>query len=100
MTPGGKGANQALAARRAGADVKLYAHTGDDMLSRAALALLEQGGVDLGNVHAVDAPTGVALIHVDDQGDNTITVVPGANATLRAASVADSVLVPGNTLVM
>jgi ribokinase len=100
MTPGGKGANQALAARRAGAEVKLYAHTGGDMMSGAALRLLDDAGVDLAGVTAVDAATGVALIHVDVHGENTITVVPGANAALRAVSVPDGVLVGRNTLVM
>jgi ribokinase len=100
MTPGGKGANQALAARRAGAQVKLYAHVGSDALAAEALALLRDSGVDLAGVTPVPGGTGVALIHVDARGENAITVVPGANSTVRATMVPDSALVPGNTLVL
>jgi ribokinase len=80
--PGGKGANQALAARRLGADVALVAAVGDDEAAGEALALLAADGVDLGPVRRLDGPTGVALITVDDAGENTIVVVPGANARL------------------
>jgi ribokinase len=80
--PGGKGANQALAARRLGADVALLAAVGDDEAAGEALALLAADGVDLAGVRRVDGPTGVALITVDDAGENTIVVVPGANARL------------------
>jgi ribokinase len=81
--PGGKGANQALAARRLGADVALVAAVGEDDAAAEALALLATDGVDLGRLRRVpDAPTGVALITVDDTGENTIVVVPGANARL------------------
>jgi ribokinase len=91
--PGGKGANQALAARRLGAPVRLVAATGADPLAGEAVSLLREGGVDLGRVRtAPDQPTGLALIEVDDAGDTTIVVVPGANATLRvhAQDVADA----------
>ena len=80
--PGGKGANQALAARRLGADVALLAAVGDDEAAGEALALLAADGVDLTGVRRADGPTGVALITVDDAGENTIVVVPGANARL------------------
>ncbi|HST64434.1 MAG TPA: PfkB family carbohydrate kinase [Mycobacteriales bacterium] len=80
--PGGKGANQALAARRLGADVTLLAAVGSDDAADEALALLAEDGVDLTAVRRVDGPTGVALITVDDSGENTIVVVPGANARL------------------
>jgi ribokinase len=94
--PGGKGANQALAARRLGADVTLLAAVGDDDAADEALALLTRDGVDLSAVRRVDGPTGVALITVDDAGENTIVVVPGANAALRvdaaALAGADAVL--------
>jgi ribokinase len=80
--PGGKGANQALAARRLGADVALLAAVGDDEAAGEALALLAADGVDLTGVRRLDGPTGVALITVDDAGENTIVVVPGANARL------------------
>lgn len=79
--PGGKGANQALAARRLGADVVLIARVGADSMADEALALLEAEGVDLARC-AVDsaAATGVALIAVAKGGENQIIVAPGANA--------------------
>ena len=85
MAPGGKGANQALAAARAGAVVRLFACVGRDAMAPIALRNLREAGVDLSGVREVDAPTGVALIHVDDAGENCITVVAGANAEARAA---------------
>lgn len=80
--PGGKGANQALAAARLGAQVRLAARVGADPFANEALALLRAEGVDLSAV-AVDpvAPTGVALIAVSPSGENQIVVAPGANAT-------------------
>jgi len=98
--PGGKGANQALAARRAGADVALYGAVGRDSFAPVALANLAAAGVRLDGVMPVDAGTGVALIHVDDRGENAITVVPGANARARATQVPDERLVAGNTLLL
>ena len=81
--PGGKGANQALAAQRLGADVLLLARVGADANADEALALLRADGVNLSDC-AVDpeAPTGVALISVAPTGENQIVVVPGANRTL------------------
>nr|WP_221247876.1 ribokinase [Brevundimonas basaltis] len=78
--PGGKGANQALAARRLGAEVCLMGRVGDDAMAGEALALLDVGGVDLSAVE-IDptAPTGVALIAVDPGGENQIVVAAGAN---------------------
>ena len=78
--PGGKGANQALAAARLGAEVGLIGRVGADAMADEALALLRVEGVDLEGV-AVDAerPTGVALIAVDPSGENQIVVAAGAN---------------------
>lgn len=79
--PGGKGANQALAARRLGAEVRLVGRVGADAMADEALALLRQDGVDLSDCRADSAlPTGVALIAVDAKGENLIIVAPGANA--------------------
>lgn len=79
--PGGKGANQALAAQRLGADVKLVARVGADSLADEALSLLNAEGVDLSACAIdADAPTGVALIAVAAGGENQIVVAPGANA--------------------
>jgi ribokinase len=81
--PGGKGANQALAARRLGADVFLHARVGKDANADEALAMLRADGVDLSDcVIDTDAPTGVALITVAPSGENQIVVTPGANRTL------------------
>ena len=80
--PGGKGANQALAAARLGARVQLVAAVGDDPTAAEALALLQDEGVDLAAVTVSAEPTGLALITVDDAGETTIVVVPGANAAL------------------
>ena len=79
--PGGKGANQALAAARLGAEVQLVAAVGSDPFAEEALALLEASGVELA-LQRPDAPTGVALILVDASGENAIAVAPGANALL------------------
>lgn len=79
--PGGKGANQALAARRLGADVALHACVGRDADAEAALTLLRAGGVNLDACHALEEhATGVALIAVSADGENQIVVAPGANA--------------------
>jgi ribokinase len=81
--PGGKGANQALAAQRLGADVQLIASIGDDAAADEALMLLQEGGVDLSRVQRVpDTPTGTALIAVAPSGENHIVVAPGANRKL------------------
>lgn len=79
--PGGKGANQALAAARMGADTTLTAAVGDD--AAPALALLAASDRLTLALHRVDAPTGVALITVDATGENQIVVAPGANELLR-----------------
>ncbi len=79
--PGGKGANQALAARRLGADVVMVGCVGDDTLAEPALAMLRAEAVDVSGVmFEVGVPTGVALIAVSPEGENQITVASGANA--------------------
>jgi ribokinase len=83
QVPGGKGANQALAAARLGATVSLVACVGDDDHARVALAELARAGVDLTHLKRSSQPTGVALITVDATGENEIVVAPGANADLR-----------------
>lgn len=81
--PGGKGANQALAAARAGAPVRMIGSVGKDSFATDALALLKSGGVDLSSVHESHASTGIALIMVEDAGENVIAVIPGANAAVQ-----------------
>jgi ribokinase len=88
--PGGKGANQALAARRLGAEVSLVARVGRDAAADEALALLRAAGVDLSRCGVDDdAATGVALIAVAADGENQIVVAPGANAQLLPTLLAD-----------
>ena len=78
--PGGKGANQALAAAKLGAGVQLIGRVGDDAMAGEALALMQAFGVDLSEVEVdIAAPTGVALIAVDPSGENQIVVAAGAN---------------------
>lgn len=87
-SPGGKGANQALAASRAGASVRFIGAVGQDASAAQALALLDADGVDLEHLLRVEQePTGTALIAVDEQGENNIIVIPGANAALDADAV-------------
>lgn len=85
--PGGKGANQAVAARRLGAPTRLVACVGDDALAAEALAGAVAAGVDTSGVVRREGTTGIASILVAEDGDNSIVVVPGANARLRPADV-------------
>ena len=84
--PGGKGANQAVACARLGAEVTMVAAVGRDPFADEALAGLREAGVTL-VLSEVDEPTGVALIQVDATGETTIAVAPGANATLGAVEL-------------
>jgi ribokinase len=84
--PGGKGANQAVACARLGADVTMIGAVGDDAIAEEALAGLRHAGVTL-ELRIVEAPTGVALIQVDAKGETTIAVAPGANAALGAVEL-------------
>jgi ribokinase len=79
--PGGKGANQALACARLGAEVTMIAAVGRDSMADEALAELRDAGVTL-QLDESDEPTGVALIQVDADGETTIAVAPGANGSL------------------
>jgi ribokinase len=94
--PGGKGANQAVAAARLGADVRFIGCVGSDEFGTLARSGLEEAQVDLSGLQVVDEPTGVALILVDAGGENQIVVAPGANRRLAPGSFeigeADAVL--------
>ncbi|MFF2517554.1 ribokinase [Streptomyces sp. NPDC058086] len=85
--PGGKGANQAVAAARLGARTALLARVGDDAHGRLLLDSQRAAGVDTAGVLVGGAPTGVALITVDPSGDNSIVVSPGANGRLTPEDV-------------
>jgi ribokinase len=86
--PGGKGANQAVAAARLGAAVQMVGAVGRDEFGREAVHGLEREGVDVSAVATGDAPTGVALILVDAGGENQIVVAPGANRLVTPDVVA------------
>ncbi|GAA1582106.1 ribokinase [Kribbella sancticallisti] len=86
--PGGKGANQAVAAARAGASTAFVASLGDDDGGALLRAALDESGVDLSLVSSSAKPTGTAIITVDAEGENSITVAPSANAELKLSAEA------------
>ena len=100
IEPGGKGANQAVAAARDGAHVAFAGAVGRDGFAEHALRTLRDAGVDLARVAVADAPTGCASICVDPQGRNQIAVASGANLLARADQVADAQLGPDTTLLL
>lgn len=88
MIPGGKGANQAVAAARLGASVRMVSCVGDDLFGAQMIAQLQREGVDTAHVRTVShKATGVALIQVQHDGDNSIIVVPGANGEVTPEQV-------------
>lgn len=88
--PGGKGGNQAVAAARLGAHVTFVGAVGDDAFGRAAVEDLQGEGVGISGLQAAGVPTGVALIVVDDAGQNQIAVASGANALVNEALVEEA----------
>jgi len=88
--PGGKGANQAVAAARLGARVRMVGAVGEDTFADEALAGLRDAGIELELARA--GTTGIALILVDDAGENQIVVIPGANAHVPPSSPGGAVL--------
>ena len=99
LVPGGKGANQALAAARAGGAVHMIGRVGRDGFAELALAELKAAGIDLSSLERDELPTGCALIPVDRQGGNLIIVASGANRAAAERQVADALLGP-QTVVM
>lgn len=99
LLPGGKGANQALAARRAGSEVVLAGAIGRDAFASIALSLLRGDGVDTRLVRELDLPTGCAAIMVSAAGENAIAVSPGANSQVRSDWVSDELLDVGTIVV-
>ena len=90
--PGGKGANQAVAAARDGATVRMIARIGGDDRGAKLRDALESEGIDVSQVGVCNHdPTGLALITVDDAGENTIVVVSGANHKIRGVHISDAV---------
>jgi ribokinase len=101
FAPGGKGANQAVAAARLGARVRMAGCAGADEFGGRLLAALRAESVDTSPVRQVkDVPSGLALITVDPQGENMITVAAGANRAVGEPEVAAAATGPGDVLVI
>ncbi|MFD5704337.1 ribokinase [Streptomyces lasiicapitis] len=88
--PGGKGANQAVAAARAGATVSMIGAVGNDAFGTQLRSALDHSGVDTDLLRTVEGPSGTAHIVVDDDGGNAIVFIPGANDTLTTLSPGDT----------
>ncbi|MFI6283687.1 ribokinase [Streptomyces sp. NPDC051018] len=91
--PGGKGANQAVAAARAGGDVAMIGAVGSDGFGTLLRHTLDSSGVDTDLLRTADGPSGTAHIVVDDEGGNAIVVIPGANGTVTALAPGDEALI-------
>ncbi|MBP2299122.1 ribokinase [Azospirillum picis] len=100
LHPGGKGANQAVAAARDGAAVTMAGAVGSDGLRETALSGLRRAGADLSRVAVADRATGTAAICTDAAGRNQIVVAGGANLQARADQVEDALLAPGTVLLV
>jgi ribokinase len=104
LQPGGKGANQAVAAARLGASVRMAGCCGDDDFGQTLRSALEEAGVDVSAVRVLPGvPSGLALITVDATGENSITVAPGANGLAgppEAAAATAPGPAPGDALIM
>jgi ribokinase len=97
---GGKGANQAVAAARAGGDCGFIGAVGSDPFGTDLARQLRAAGVDIRRLRQADGPSGVALIAVDDTGENMIVVAPGANATMTGLSAADRAAITSADVLM
>jgi len=97
---GGKGANQAIAAARAGARCAIVGAVGADAAADAIRRTLRDSGIDTSGLRTVDGPSGTALISVDDAGENTIVVIPGANGLLAELTPADLASIDGADAVL
>lgn len=92
LAPGGKGANQSVAAARLGATTHLIGRVGDDAFGREALQVIQTHNVDVSNVHVDDQhATGLAVISVDDRAENSIIVISGANMALDQSDVSRAI---------
>ncbi len=98
MAPGGKGANQAAAAAKAGAATRFIGHLGDDAYGPIVRGLLLDAGIDCRDLAVSGKPTAIAVIGVDEAGENAIIVASGANLDTAADQVADDLLGPGATV--
>ena len=101
LQPGGKGANQAVAAARLGASVRMAGCCGDDDFGRTLRSALEDAGVDISAVRVLPGvASGLALITVDAGGENSITVAPGANSLAGPPEAAASAAMPCDALIL
>jgi len=98
--PGGKGANQAVAAAKDGATTQFAGCVGRDAFAEVATGALRAAGVDLSRLRVVEQPTGCASICVDRAGRNQIAVAPGANLLASASQIEDAALHPGVVLLL
>lgn len=96
--PGGKGANQAVAAARAGAKVAMVGKVGDDSFGRRCISNLKNSGIWASGIGVSDRPTGCATIAVDGRGENIVMVASGANLEATADQVPDEILTSKNTV--
>ncbi len=100
IVPGGKGANQAAAAARAGAAVRMVGTVGTDAFAETALSLLRDSGVDLSAIAKSGRPTCCAAVWVDSKGENSIVVASGANLDTTAGQLPADTPGPGDWLVL
>jgi ribokinase len=100
LTPGGKGANQALAASRAGGDVAMHGAIGSDEVAAQALSLLQAANVSLDDVRTADGTTGCAFVFVDAAGENQIVVLAGANDAVSVDQANTMSIDKGDTLLL
>jgi len=98
MAPGGKGANQAAAAAKAGAEVRFVGHVGDDAYGPVVRGLLEAAGVSCELLAVSAKPTAIAVIGIDEAGENAIIVASGANLDTAADQVPQDLLGPEATV--
>ena len=99
LTPGGKGANQAIAARRAGANVMMTGAVGTDSVAEQAIYYLQQDNVQLDGIATLDGPTGCAFVFVDASSENQIVIIPGANGGVTA-SQAEQLPITSNDILL
>ena len=99
-TPGGKGANQAIAARRAGSSVTMIGAIGSDEVAEQALTCLTEDGVDISLVKKLPGPTGCAFVFVDAASENQIVIVQGANAGVNEAQAREMTITQGDVLLL
>ncbi len=98
--PGGKGANQAVAAARAGGDVVMVGCVGRDTYGDDLLEIISAEGVDSRHIEPVDLPTGIAIVTVADDGENQIIACSGANGAVADAAVSNDLLGTCSTLLL